>query len=66
MVLEYANNGTLMNYLRINESLGCKEKVDLAKQIANGVSFLHSKNIIHGDLVSKTLIERNILYDPKH
>ncbi|RHZ82613.1 hypothetical protein Glove_108g4 [Diversispora epigaea] len=57
LILEYANNGTLRDYLNQKKnSLVCTEKIDLAIQIAKGISFMHSKNIIHRDLHSKNIL----------
>ncbi|GBC07809.1 hypothetical protein RclHR1_07700002 [Rhizophagus clarus] len=49
LVLEYADSGTLKNYLKDNE-FGWVYKVELALQLANAISSLHENNIIHRDL----------------
>ncbi|CAG8743533.1 19042_t:CDS:2, partial [Gigaspora margarita] len=43
--MEYAENGTLREYLRNN--LEWPEKIRLAKQIAEGMSYLHDIDILH-------------------
>ena len=52
LVLEYANGGTLNNYLNKNfNGLDWSDKFHLAMQLASAVEFLHEKDIIHRDLV---------------
>ena len=59
MVLQYANNGCLRDYLRNNfNSLQWKDKIQMALDITCGIMCLHSENIIHCDLVNK----KKILY----
>ncbi|RIB17951.1 hypothetical protein C2G38_1387671 [Gigaspora rosea] len=54
MILEYANEGTLREYLKTNFTiLQWTDKLRIAKEIALGLLFLHDKNIIHRDLHSK-------------
>ena len=54
LVLEYADDGTLRNYLRDNTKTFKWKK--FAEEIANAISWLHYKKIIHGDLVSIFLL----------
>ena len=52
LVLEYANDGTLNNYLSKHSSeLNWDDRYRLAFQLAGAVEFLHEKDIIHRDLV---------------
>ena len=54
MVLQYANNGTLREYLgneEIFDSLQWEDKVQMALDITRGLKCLHQKDIIHRDLV---------------
>lgn len=55
MVFECANEGNLRNYLKkkINSfnSLQWKDKIKMAFDITCGLKYLHSKRIIHRDLV---------------
>jgi serine/threonine protein kinase len=52
MVLQYANQGNLREYLENNfASLKWKDKIQLALDITFGLKCLHSKEIIHRDLV---------------
>ncbi|RIB26995.1 kinase-like domain-containing protein [Gigaspora rosea] len=57
MVLQYADNGTLREYLRTNFSeLQWIDKLHMAKEIALGLLYLHDNNIIHRDLHSKNIL----------
>ncbi|CAB4427505.1 unnamed protein product [Rhizophagus irregularis] len=61
LVLEYADGGTLQNYLQnpIKE-LKWDERFDLAFQIASATSCLHHHNIIHCDLhAANILVHQN-------
>jgi len=50
--MEYANNGTLKNYLKENsKNLTWDDKYKLAYQLSCGVSCLHKEGIVHCDLV---------------
>ena len=53
LVMEYANSGTLQNYLEENfTNLSWYNKFGLALQLTRAVSFLHDKGIVHRDLVN--------------
>ncbi|RIB26208.1 kinase-like domain-containing protein [Gigaspora rosea] len=57
MILDYANEGTLREYLKTNFTLlQWTDKLRIAKEIALGLLFLHDKDIIHRDLHSKNII----------
>jgi serine/threonine protein kinase len=52
LILEYADSGTLRNYLKNNFArLDWNIRLQFAIQIADAVSYMHQKNIIHCDLV---------------
>jgi serine/threonine protein kinase len=52
MVLEFANQGTLRQYLKDRfNSLEWEDKIQMALGIASGLNCLHSRGIIHRDLV---------------
>ena len=54
LVLEYADSGTLRNYLQENsESIDWNLKLKFAYEIASVISCLHENDIIHRDLVNK-------------
>jgi serine/threonine protein kinase len=57
LILEFADNGTLENYLKNNfNKLSWDMKLQFAIQIADAVSCIHKNNIIHRDLVSNIFI----------
>ncbi|CAG8661157.1 1479_t:CDS:2 [Funneliformis mosseae] len=58
IVIEYANEGTLYDYL--NKKKGLKERVRLATQISEGLSYLHNKlNISHRDLHMRNILVKD-------
>ncbi|POG63182.1 kinase-like domain-containing protein, partial [Rhizophagus irregularis DAOM 181602=DAOM 197198] len=63
LVIEYAENGTLREYLKENfKYLTWNDKFNLAFQLVCAVSCLHNEGIVHRDLNSKNvLIHRNIV-----
>ncbi|CAB4402713.1 unnamed protein product [Rhizophagus irregularis] len=63
LVLEYADSGTLRNYLKDNfHILDWDIKLKFAIQIADAVSSMHKKNIIHRDLHSDNiLVHQNMI-----
>ena len=51
--MEWADSGNLNEYLDANcEHLQWEEKIKLAKGIAEGLKYLHDKEMFHRDLVS--------------
>ncbi|RIB16311.1 kinase-like domain-containing protein [Gigaspora rosea] len=57
MVLQLANNGDLREYLKINFSkLKWADKLRMAREILDGLKFLHENDIIHRDLHSKNIL----------
>ena len=53
LVIEYADNGTLHEYLSENfNEMDWNLKLKFAKQISSAIFCLHKNNIIHRDLVS--------------
>ncbi|RHZ77785.1 hypothetical protein Glove_173g36 [Diversispora epigaea] len=60
IILEYANEGSLRQYLKTNfQKMDWDAKLNLAKQIANVLMFLHSNDIIHGKFNSKNILVHN-------
>ncbi|RIA98203.1 kinase-like domain-containing protein [Glomus cerebriforme] len=57
LVLEYADNGSLRNYLKDNfKNLNWSDKFSLAFQLAYAVSCLHNEGIVHRDLHSNNIL----------
>ncbi|RIB03123.1 kinase-like domain-containing protein [Gigaspora rosea] len=57
MVLQWANNGDLREYLKINFSkLEWTDKLRMSREILDGLEFLHKNDIIHRDLHSKNIL----------
>ncbi|CAB4373851.1 unnamed protein product [Rhizophagus irregularis] len=63
LVLEYADSGTLRNYLKDNfHKFDWNIKLKFATQIADAVSSMHKKNIVHRDLHSDNiLVHQNMI-----
>ncbi len=52
LVMEYADGGTLRDYLKNNvNTMNWDKKYQLAFQIASAVECLHNEGIVHRDLV---------------
>ncbi|KAF0556434.1 kinase-like protein [Gigaspora margarita] len=57
MVLQYADGGSLRDYLQKNfQNLDWKKKISMGKQIASGLKCIHDQNIVHRDLHSKNIL----------
>ncbi|EXX57522.1 Ste7p [Rhizophagus irregularis DAOM 197198w] len=57
LVMEYADGGSLCNYLKENfEKLIWEDKLKFAYQLASAVSCLHDEDIIHRDLHSNNVL----------
>ncbi|KAF0542819.1 kinase-like protein [Gigaspora margarita] len=57
LILQYADNGTLRDYLKTNFTrLQWVDKLRISKEIGLGLLFLHDNNIIHRDLHSKNIL----------
>ncbi|GBC39367.1 uncharacterized protein OCT59_011736 [Rhizophagus irregularis] len=60
LVMEYADGGTLQNYLEKNFFyLNWKHKYNMASELASAVLCLHDEGIIHRDLHSCNVLVRN-------
>jgi serine/threonine protein kinase len=63
LVMEYADAGTLKNYLKENNNLTWDDKHNLAYQLACAVLCLHNEKIVHRDLVIYLLyIQNKLIY----
>ncbi|EXX62345.1 uncharacterized protein OCT59_007117 [Rhizophagus irregularis] len=59
LVMEYADSGTLKNYLKENfNNLTWNDKCNLAYQLACAVSCLHNEGVVHRDLHSSNVLVR--------
>lgn len=61
IVMEYSDQGDLFNFISKSRFLKEKTICSIIKQIMSAVAYLHSKNIIHGDIKLE-----NILIDTIH
>ncbi|CAB4426615.1 unnamed protein product [Rhizophagus irregularis] len=60
MVLEFANQGNLREYLKNNfKFLEWSDKIQMSLDIVCGLKYLHSKQIIHRDLHAKNILVNN-------
>ncbi|RHZ48419.1 hypothetical protein Glove_551g53 [Diversispora epigaea] len=60
IILKYSNNGSLRQYLKTNfQKMDWNTKLNLAKQIANVLWYLHFNEIIHGKLNSENILVHN-------
>jgi len=48
--MEYASGGELTKYVREKKCLSENKAKDLARQIHQGITYIHSKNVVHRDL----------------
>ncbi|RIB24273.1 kinase-like domain-containing protein [Gigaspora rosea] len=57
MVLQFADGGSLRDYLETKSSeLNWTKKFLIAKQIVEGLAYLHKNGIVHRDLHSKNIL----------
>ena len=57
LVIEWANGGSLRNYLKLNfSSMTGNDKLRLATEITQGIMCLHQTGIIHRELVMVWLL----------
>lgn len=50
LLLRYAKNGTLYDYILQQSTLGTTQRIQVCIQIAEGLVHLHSRYVYHGDL----------------
>ncbi len=56
IIMEHVSSGSLNHLLHDNQSLTEEQQWQLAIGIAEGLSYLHSKNVLHGDLKSNNIL----------
>ncbi|GMT26307.1 hypothetical protein PFISCL1PPCAC_17604, partial [Pristionchus fissidentatus] len=56
IVMEYCTRGQLCEVLKKEHDVGSMEWVDWAKQIADGMEYLHKNKVIHRDLKSPNIL----------
>jgi tRNA A-37 threonylcarbamoyl transferase component Bud32 len=56
LVIKYAPNGTLKNYLEKNPNLSWKDRGQMALKIAYGLKYLHNNRLIHHDLKDENIL----------
>ena len=63
IVMEYCENGELINYIVAHERLSEEETAYFFYQLINGLDYIHHKNIVHRDLKPENLLlsQGNIL-----
>lgn len=52
LIMPFANDDNLREYIKKNNALSFNKKIEIAKNITEGIKFLHENNIIHENLVS--------------
>ncbi|KAF9228887.1 kinase-like protein [Gyrodon lividus] len=50
LVCPWVDGGSLTHYLGVNPDLSAEKRHDILSQISDGLSYLHSKEIMHGEL----------------
>ncbi|PKA59742.1 Serine/threonine-protein kinase HT1 [Apostasia shenzhenica] len=65
VIVEYLPGGTLKNYLikNIRKKLAYKTVINLALDLARGLSYLHSKKVVHRDVKTENMLldgQRNL------
>ncbi|KAG1811848.1 kinase-like domain-containing protein [Suillus subaureus] len=56
LVSPWMPNGTLNSYLNTHETLSMMDRLRLLKQIAEGLQYLHDKDVIHSDLTNNNIL----------
>ena len=55
------NAGTVEDWILSKATMSWSLRVKIAIDVANGMSYLHSKGVFHRDLTSKVIIPFNIV-----
>ena len=65
LVLEYAQSGTLFDYIIKNGKLTEKQSKKVINNLVQGLKFLRNNGIVHGDLKPENIFLGETLYDVK-
>ncbi|KII65461.1 Death-associated protein kinase 2 [Thelohanellus kitauei] len=61
VVIELIEGGELFHYLTLNETITEMECIHFARQILDGINYIHSKNIAHLDLKPENIMLKNFM-----
>lgn len=56
IIMEYCERGSLYEYIRQHKVVNEYSFVEFVRQIASGLEFLHSQNLLHRDVKSKNIL----------
>ncbi|XP_076820821.1 testis-specific serine/threonine-protein kinase 1-like [Clavelina lepadiformis] len=56
LALEFAGHGDMLSYIQLRGALKEQESACFFKQIAQGLSYLHERNIVHRDLKCENIL----------
>lgn len=59
LVLEYIKGGELLNAIIQNEQYTEEDIIHFSYQIVSGIHYLHSRNVIHGNLIPENIVLSN-------
>ncbi|KIJ11669.1 hypothetical protein PAXINDRAFT_118855 [Paxillus involutus ATCC 200175] len=52
----WMSNGSLEHFLGVNRGLSIRRKISILTQIADGLGYLHSQHVVHGDLTNTNVL----------
>ncbi|KAF9457795.1 kinase-like domain-containing protein [Collybia nuda] len=59
MVCPWIDNGDLSHYLKCHTMIGPSERLNMLRQIADALYYLHSNSVVHGDLTGNNILVAN-------
>ncbi|KAF0453756.1 e3 ubiquitin-protein ligase [Gigaspora margarita] len=63
-VLEFADSGTLRNYLKANQNFSWFDKLHLSHQLADAIKYMYSADVAHRDLLRCAFVGKSSLHPP--